>query len=77
MKGEMKKMDRVILYSTGCPKCEVLKKKLSDKNITYIEVNDKEQMIKMGMTEVPMVDIDGELKGFGEAVKWINSIGEK
>ena len=76
MKGEMKTMEKIILYSTGCPKCEVLKKKLSDKNITYTEVDDKEQMIKMGMTEVPMVDIDGELKGFGEAVKWINSIGE-
>ena len=30
----------VILYSTHCPKCCVLEKKLKQKNISYDEVND-------------------------------------
>ena len=30
----------IILYSTGCPKCKILKKKLEDKNIDYVESDD-------------------------------------
>ena len=37
---------KVILYSTGCPKCRVLKTKLDKKNINYIENNDVEEMIE-------------------------------
>ena len=30
----------VVLYSTHCPRCNVLEKKLQQKNISYEEVND-------------------------------------
>ena len=34
----------VVLFSTHCPRCNVLEKKLQQKNISYEEVNDVEIM---------------------------------
>lgn len=65
-------MQEVILYSTGCPKCDVLKKKLDDKGVSYIENTSTETMLGLGITQVPVLSIDGELKGFKEAVEWVN-----
>ena len=33
----------VILYSTGCPKCQVLKSKLDSKNISYELFDNKDK----------------------------------
>lgn len=67
-------MDNIILYSTHCPKCNILEKKLKDKNIHYEEINDVDDMLNKGITEVPILYINGENYSFGEAVKYINSI---
>lgn len=48
---------KVILYSTGCPKCNVLKKKLSEKDITYEEFTSVDDMLSMGIKEVPMLGV--------------------
>lgn len=60
------------LFSTGCPKCVILKKKLSQKNIEYTEVNDIQQMLDMGLLSVPWLEVDGEMMDFEQANKWIN-----
>lgn len=65
--------DKIILYSTHCPKCEVLKKKLAEKEITYTENNSVDEMLALGITEVPVLGIDGELKNFSAAVAWLNN----
>lgn len=62
----------VILYSTHCPKCEVLEKKLHIKNIEYTECADTELMIQKGFTHVPMLEVDGIVMDFSVANKWIN-----
>lgn len=62
-----------ILYSTGCPKCSVLKKKLEEKNIMYEECSSVERMLELGITTVPVLSVDSELMEFGEAIKWINN----
>lgn len=62
----------VILYSTGCPRCEVLKSKLASKNIEYKEVTDEEYMLSIGLDEMPVLEVDGNRMNFGEANKWIN-----
>lgn len=62
----------VILYSTHCPKCEVLEKKLQMKNINYIECNDTDVMIARGFINVPMLEVDGFVMDFSVANKWIN-----
>ncbi len=62
----------VVLYSTGCPRCNVLKAKLANKNIEYKEVNDEEYMLSIGLDEMPVLEVDGNRMNFGEANKWLN-----
>lgn len=64
--------DLIILYSTGCPKCRILKKKMDEKGIKYIMCTDMERMIELGFTEVPVLEVKEERFGFTEAVNWIN-----
>lgn len=62
----------VVLYSTGCPRCNVLKAKLANKNIEYKEVNDEEYMLSIGLDEMPVLEVGGNRMNFGEANKWLN-----
>lgn len=62
----------VTLYSTGCPKCKVLKKKLDTKGIKYDEVSDTEIMMEKGILSVPVLEVDNKLLNFVDANKWIN-----
>ena len=64
---------KVILYSTGCPKCEVLEKKLNNAGITYDKCNDIDVMTKLGIQRVPVLSVDEKLYEFSEANIWINS----
>ena len=62
----------VILYSTGCPKCDVLKQKLNGKSIQYTENNSVDEMIALGIAQVPVLSVDGKQLNFSQAVMWIN-----
>lgn len=64
---------QIVMYSTGCPKCDVLKKKLDAKSINYQVCSDVSRMKELGMQEVPVLQVQDELKNFSEAVDWINS----
>ena len=64
----------VILYSTHCPRCEVLEEKLKSKGIEYIEENFVEVMQTKGIMSVPVLEYNGELLDFVNAVKLINSL---
>lgn len=60
------------LYSTHCPKCQILEKKLAQKGIEYVEVNDTQQMLDMGLKSVPWLEANGQMMDFNQANKWIN-----
>ena len=62
----------IVLYSTGCPKCSILKKKLEEKQIPYDTVTDIKEMLALGINEVPVLSVNGELMSFPNAVKWVN-----
>lgn len=66
--------ENIILYSTHCPKCTILEKKLREKGVDYKEVNDVDYMVKLGFTEVPILSVNGDNYGFGEAVKFVNNL---
>lgn len=59
-----------ILYSTNCPRCEVLKKKLCLANIEFEEVNDIKTMQEKGIMSAPVLEVDGELLDFSRAIAW-------
>lgn len=63
---------KITLFSTHCPKCNVLEKKLQQKNISYEEVNDVEIMKEKGYLTVPILEVDGMIMDFKTAVDWIN-----
>lgn len=61
----------VILYSTGCPKCKILKDKLDVKEITYQVCDDVELIIQKGFKTVPMLEVDGAIMNYNEALIYI------
>lgn len=63
---------QVILYSTGCPRCNVLKAKLKAKNICYTENNSVDEMEALGICTVPILSVDGSLLDFSKANEWAN-----
>ena len=63
----------ITLYSTHCPRCNVLEKKLQQKNIVYEEINDVEIMKEKGYLTVPILEVDGKSMDFKTANDWINS----
>lgn len=67
----------IILYSTHCPKCNVLTKKLEDKKIKYCEVTDINIMTEKGYMSVPILEVDGKSMNFSEANEWINKYMEE
>lgn len=67
----------VTLYSTGCPRCSVLKSKLDSANVEYETVSDVDAMKKLGIMQAPMLMADGWLMDFVTAVKWVNDFANE
>ena len=62
---------QIVLYSTGCPKCVVLKKKLDMSKIKYEICDDVDVMEQKGFMSAPILEVDDVAMDFGLAVKWI------
>jgi glutaredoxin-related protein len=62
----------IILYSTGCPKCNILKKKLDLKDINYETVTDINIMQAKGFDLMPVLQVGSRVFDFKSAVDWIN-----
>lgn len=65
---------KVILYSTGCPKCNVLKQKLDEVGIVYEVNSNVDEIMKLGVRSVPVLSVDGKLYLFMDAINWLNKI---
>ena len=65
-------MDKIILYSNNCPRCKILKRKLDDNKINYEVVDNVDIMIDKGLSTVPVLEINGRMLDFKEAVEWVN-----
>ena len=61
----------VVLYSTNCPRCKVLKAKMDQAGIDYTEVTDIDVMTEKGFIEAPMLELDGKLMNFSQGLVWI------
>lgn len=65
-----------ILYSTDCPKCKILKTKLTDSKIEFTVNDSVEEMLNLGITQIPVLGIEDQLLAFKEAAEWINNSKE-
>ena len=61
----------VILYSTGCPQCRILERKLDQAGVVYDVINDVDEMLKLGLKSAPALSVDGEIMEFKNAIKWV------
>lgn len=66
----------IILYSTNCPKCNVIKKKLDQLEIEYTLIDDIDTVNKFAddhnLHEAPLLVIDDQIFNFKEAIKYLS-----
>lgn len=67
-------MKNIILFSSGCPKCKVLKQKLDERKIEYEVSEDFDELIEHNLQTVPVLKVNGEYYQFGEAIKVVNEL---
>lgn len=70
----MLKDKQLTLYTTHCPKCKVLEKKLNEGGYEYIMCDnfDPEVLLNIGYDSVPVLMIDDTPYDFSAAVSLIN-----
>lgn len=65
-------MHYIVVYTIHCPQCNVLEKKLQQAGLVYSVIDDKDELLKMGIERFPMMQVDsGPLMNLKEANKWI------
>lgn len=61
----------VTLYTTNCPRCSVLEKKLELKNIDFEKNDNIDEMIEMGFMSAPILKVDDNFMEFTDALRWV------
>jgi glutaredoxin len=64
-------LNKIILYTTHCPKCKILTEKLDSKNITYEICSDVKTMVAKGFRSAPILEVDNEVFTYLDAINWI------
>lgn len=62
----------IVMYSTHCPRCLILEKKLNEAGVDYKVCEDKQIMTEKGFDFIPVLEVDGKIMNFKEAMKWAN-----
>lgn len=62
---------KIVLYTTGCPRCDILHAKLELAGAQYQTVTDTAVMAEKGFFYLPILEVDGEAMEFGDAIKWL------
>lgn len=61
----------VTLYTTHCPKCRILEKKLNMSNVDYLSSEKIDELVRAGYQTAPMLKLeDGTYLKFKEACRW-------
>lgn len=62
----------LVVYSTGCMKCKILKNTLQNQEIEFIEIGDLDIISELGFKSVPMMQLDdGTLMDYNESIYYI------
>lgn len=69
-------MEVVIYTKPGCPKCAILKKKLTQKGIEFTEIEDEKELIRIGrankITSAPILKVNNAVFNLSTANDWVN-----
>lgn len=64
----------VTLYTIDCFNCQRLERKLEQAHIQFNICKDKNIMAKLGMSHMPVLQIDDDTRlEFKDAIKWVNN----
>lgn len=65
----------IILYTTHCPKCEILSEMLTEANIPFEVCDNHEEVVKacevMGEMYVPILKVGEEYMNFAKSIAWV------
>lgn len=65
----------VTLYTTHCPRCAVLEKKLHAAGVVYEVCEDVAEMTAKGMKSAPGLGLeDGTVLNYTAALSWLNEM---
>lgn len=65
-------MNYITVYTTHCPKCNMLEKMLKNAGFEYTTFEDVDKMVEMGLQSAPYMQVNcGELMDFKTAMNWI------
>lgn len=65
----------IIVYSKpGCGGCEFVKRTLTSKEISYELSDDFEKVINLGLSALPIIEVDGEFYDGAKAVNYVKSL---
>ena len=59
----------ITLYSTGCPNCNILRRRLTNDKIEFIVSNDIDKLVEMGFQNAPILQIDDNFIDYVGAMK--------
>ena len=65
-------MDKIIVYTIGCPSCNWLEQNLKKLKIDYEAITNQDEMTKIGMKSTPAMRInDGPLMYLPQIRNWV------
>lgn len=61
----------IILYSTDCPRCKLVKQMLDIHHVPYTEIADKQVILDKDFDSVPVMDINGKIMDYSGILTWL------
>lgn len=66
-------MADVLVYTKeGCPRCNLLKKRLMDNNILFNICDDEQVIVDKGYDLLPVMVVDGKEYDYAHAMQWLS-----
>ncbi len=63
---------KITLYTTHCPQCSVLEKKLNQEELEFNIVEGEDEIRKLGFHTAPILVVDEKAMTFKQACDWID-----
>ena len=65
------------LLTIDCPMCDVLENKLKERNISFVKINDLDELEKMNIEHFPCLEVEGKILSTKESFNYVNNIKEE
>lgn len=63
----------ITLYTINCPNCKILEERLRLRGIKFETCSDADKMLSMGMSTMPVLEVDNTFMNFQQAFAWVEN----